>query len=168
MNSISPETLIHQLALQPHPEGGFYKEVYRSQAHVEGACLPASFTGKRNFCTSIYYLLKGDDYSAFHRIKSDELWHFYQGGRLLIHVLHTSGSYQCLFLSGNFESGTQFQCVVPAGAWFAAEPAPGSSFVLVGCTVSPGFDFRDFEMAKKETLVQLYPKQASVIERLTR
>lgn len=168
MNHISPETLIHQLALQPHPEGGFYKEVYRSQEHVEDACLPASFTGRRNFCTSIYYLLKEGDYSMFHRIKSDELWHFYQGGSMLIHVLHTSGDYECLCLGSDWETGAQFQCVVPAGAWFAAEPAPHSPFALVGCTVSPGFDFQDLEMANKDTLLQIYPNHTSVIERLTR
>lgn len=159
--------LIEQLRLQPHPEGGFYKEVYRSAGVISAANLPA-FDGDRNYCTSIYYLLQAGDFSAFHRIKSDEIWHFYAGDTLLLHLLDENSGYQCLRLGNDLTTGAQFQVLMPAGVWFAAEPAAGSSFALSGCTVSPGFDFRDFEMAKKETLKELFPQEAALINRLCR
>ncbi|MCU7548550.1 cupin domain-containing protein [Chitinophagaceae bacterium LB-8] len=160
--------MVQLLDLQPHPEGGYYKEVYRSEGFVEKACLPGNFGGKRNFSTSIYYLLQKEDFSAFHRIKSDEIWHFYLGGNLLIHVLHPDGSYECMILGNTIGSGAAFQLVVPAGSWFAAEPAPGNEFTLAGCTVAPGFDFADFELADQKNLVQQYPHYQELITRLCR
>ncbi|HEV7329683.1 MAG TPA: cupin domain-containing protein [Flavisolibacter sp.] len=165
---MTAEQIIQHLQLQPHPEGGFYKEVYRSAGTIDAACLSPLFDGSRNYATSIYYLLQSGDFSAFHRIRSDEIWHFYAGGRLLLHLLDTNGDYQCLMLGSSMTSDTQFQIVMPAGAWFAAEPAPGTDFTLAGCTVAPGFDFRDFEMAKPESLTKLYPQQKEIIHRLCR
>lgn len=165
---MTAEQLIQQLQLQPHPEGGFYKEIYRSEGSIPATSLPANFGGDRHYATSIYYLLQQGDFSAFHRIKSDEIWHFYAGGRLRLHVIDADGGYQLLQLGAAPEAGTQFQVVMPAGVWFAAEPAPETVFTLAGCTVSPGFDFRDFEMAKKEVLEQQYPDHIPVIERLCR
>ncbi len=157
---------IEHLELLPHPEGGFYKESYRSPGTIPASCLPD--IGDRSFSTAIYFLLEQGDFSAFHRIKSDECWHFYDGGTLLIHVLQQNGEYVCKKLGRNLKEGELLQFVVPAGAWFASEPAVESSFALVGCTVAPGFDFADFEMAKEDNLLQLYPKYDSLIQRLCR
>jgi uncharacterized protein len=165
---MNAEQLIRHLQLQPHPEGGYYKEVYRSEGTLDAACLPPPFDGKRHYCTAIYYLLLKGDFSAFHRIKSDELWHFYAGGPLLLHLLDEYNGYQWLLLGNNIAGGARFQVVMPAGVWFAAEPAEGTEFTLAGCTVSPGFDFRDFEMAKRETLALRFPEQGELIARLCR
>ena len=160
--------IIQQLQLLPHPEGGFYKEVYRSKETIAQGALPAAFTGDRSFSTSIYYLLQQGDYSGFHRIKSDELWHFYAGGTLLVHCLSKETGYRILRLGSHLSEGDSFQAVVPAGVWFASEPASGTDFALAGCTVSPGFDFNDFEMAKREDLLEEFPQHAAIINRLCR
>ncbi|TDH29199.1 cupin domain-containing protein [Segetibacter sp. 3557_3] len=159
------EQYISQLQLQPHPEGGYYRETYRSPAIIP---CPAGFDGPRNCSTAIYYLLPENQFSAFHRIKSDECWHFYAGGTLLIHILERGGAYTCIRLGADLSAGDVFQYVVPANAWFASEPAPGTQYSLVGCTVSPGFDFRDFEMADRSILNAFFPGNATVIDRLTR
>jgi predicted cupin superfamily sugar epimerase len=158
---------IEHLQLLPHPEGGFYKETYRSSASIAAACLPG-IGGNRSFSTAIYFLLQEGDFSAFHRIKSDECWHFYEGGTLLIHVLEQNGKYTCTRLGRNIQEGELLQFVVPAGTWFASEPAASSFFTLVGCTVAPGFDFDDFEMARKESLLQQFPPHALLLNRLCR
>jgi len=163
---MTAEEIVQQLQLQPHPEGGFYKEVYRSKELIEKDCLPQIFGGSRHYSTSIYYLLQRGDYSAFHRIKSDEIWHFYSGGNLLLHLLDEEGNHRCVTLGNTLASGSIFQFVMPAGVWFAAEPAPGTEFSLAGCTVSPGFDFRDFELAKGETLAKEFPAHKDLILRL--
>jgi predicted cupin superfamily sugar epimerase len=159
---------ITRLQLQSHPEGGFFKEVYRSEESIASKALPARFTGERNLSTSIYYLLRQGQHSFFHRIKSDEGWHFYAGETLLIHVIEPDGSYYCIKLGSDIYTGETFQFVVPAKAWFAAEPAPGSEFSLCGCTVSPGFDFADFEIADKEELITAFPEYKEIIGRLSR
>lgn len=162
------QLVVESLNLQPHPEGGFYKEVYRSAAYIEAECLPGSFTGNRNICTSIYYLLQKGDFSAFHRIKSDEIWHYYSGGNILLHSLDREGNYECKILGNDFANGAVFQLLIPAGNWFAAEPAHDSDFTLAGCTVAPGFDFSDFELADKDSLSQQYPNYKDLINRLCR
>ncbi len=159
---------MHHLHLLPHPEGGFYKETYRATELISGDALPNRFTDNRNFSTAIYYLLQQGDHSLFHRIKSDECWHFYAGDTLLIHVIDDGGNYYCIKLGGDIAAGETFQFVVPATAWFAAEPAPESSFSLAGCTVAPGFDFADFEIADKQNLVSSFPQHSAVINRLSR
>jgi len=162
------EQYISNLKLQPHPEGGYYKETYRSDESIAKQCLPGSFDGDRSFSTAIYFMLQQGDFSAFHRIKSDECWHFYDGGTLLIHEISKDGQYKCTRLGRNIAEGETFQYVVPAGHWFASEPAAETEFSLVGCTVAPGFDFADFEMAKAPELLQFFPQHSSVIERLCR
>jgi predicted cupin superfamily sugar epimerase len=157
---------IQNFGLQPHPEGGYFKETYRSKELINQDCLPEKFEGDRNISTAIYYLLERGNFSAFHRIKSDECWHFYAGETLLVHIITTSGSYTCIKLGNRINEGEMFQYVVPAGAWFAAEPAATTSFAFVGCTVAPGFDFEDFEMADKRTLLNHYPLNSDVINRL--
>jgi len=165
---MTAESIIQHLHLQPHPEGGFYKEVYRSSDMIDATCPAPVFDGSRPYATAIYYLLQEGDFSAFHRIKSDEIWHFYAGGRLLLHLLDKEGIHQCLTLGNSLSDQTQFQIVMPAGVWFAAEPAPDTAFTLAGCTVAPGFDFRDFEMADKEELALRYPQHQELIQRLCR
>jgi predicted cupin superfamily sugar epimerase len=160
--------LIDHLQLQPHPEGGFFKETYRSKGLIASDCLPGSFNGDRPYSTAIYFLLQQNDFSAFHRIKSDECWHFYEGGTLLIHIINQEGNYSCVALGKHIDEGQQYQFTVPAGCWFASEPAPGTEFSLVGCTVAPGFDFADFEMANAGTLTKIYPQHHSIISSLCR
>ncbi|ATX81090.1 hypothetical protein Ga0123462_0212 [Mariprofundus ferrinatatus] len=161
------QKIIHQLALKPHPEGGWYREIYRSAESVPPAGLPPRFGGARAFATSIYFLLEGSDFSAFHRIRQDELWHFYDGDGLTIHVIDKSGGYSRKKLGRNPDQGEAFHHVVAAGDWFGATVSSGG-FALVGCTVVPGFDFDDFEMAERHTLLQLYPQHRDIIARLTR
>jgi predicted cupin superfamily sugar epimerase len=158
---------INHLSLQPHPEGGFFKETYRAGESIPASALPAHFNGDRSFSTAIYYLLQQADFSAFHRIKSDECWHFYAGETLLIHII-ANNQYSCIKLGSNIDVGETFQYVVPAGAWFASEPAANSRFSLVGCTVAPGFDFADFEMADKQNLLEAYSQFSDIIARLCR
>ena len=165
---MTAEYFIKHLQLQSHPEGGFFKETYRSEGIITSKYLPASFNSDRNYSTAIYFLLQQGDYSAFHRIGSDECWHFYEGRTLLIHVIDEDGKYSCIRLGRKIHDGEVFQFVVPANCWFASEPAPGTEFALVGCTVAPGFDFADFEMADQKNLMKAYPQHHSIIQRLCR
>ncbi|MEN9685723.1 MAG: hypothetical protein RLZZ28_1509 [Bacteroidota bacterium] len=160
--------MVAAFGLLPHPEGGYYRETYRSAVQIAQNALPVGFSGDRVLSTSIYFLLEKGNFSAFHRIKSDECWHFYAGDPLLIHVIENNGNYQLIRLGKNIEQGETFQAMVAAGAWFASETAPGGEFSLVGCTVSPGFDFQDFELAKAAILATRFPERKSLIKRLCR
>ncbi len=163
------QLIIARLGLEKHPEGGFFRETYRSEESVPAANLPTRFSGgSRSFATAIYYLLVAEEFSALHRIKSDEIWHYHAGGPLTIHVLDTVGRYFRHTLGGDCRGDASFQVVVKAGSWFGASLDEPDSFALVGCTVSPGFDFRDFEMGNRAELLQLYPQHSEIIERLTR
>jgi uncharacterized protein len=165
---MTAEHFIMHLQLQPHPEGGFFKETYRSAGNIAKQCLTDDFSGERSYSTAIYFLLQQGDFSAFHRIASDECWHFYEGGPLLIYIINEKGEFSCIRLGRKLNEGEVFQFVVPARYWFASEPAPGTDFSLVGCTVSPGFDFADFEMADKKMLSDQYPQHVSLVDRLCR
>lgn len=162
------EQLISEYGLQPHPEGGYYRQTYKSAEAIPPAGLPSRFSGERVFSTAIYFLLTATGFSAFHRIRSDEVWHFYTGGPLLIHVIFPSGRYEQIRLGKDGERQAVFQAVVPAGCWFASECAPGTEFSLVGCTVAPGFEFADFELAERENLARQFPGHRELIHRLTR
>ena len=162
--------LINQLQLIPHPEGGYFRETYRSDGIIPQNALPQKFAGDRNYQTAIYYLLQSGDFSAFHRINSDELWHFYEGQSLEIFVLKPAQGLHIIRLGKNLNEGEQFQAIVEAGVWFASRPVKSESetYSLVGCTVAPGFDFSDFEMAERAALVREYPQHSEIIEQLTR
>jgi predicted cupin superfamily sugar epimerase len=160
------QKLINHYQLLPHPEGGYYKETYRSAANIPQAALPEQFSGARSISTAIYFLLLKDLFSAFHRIKSDECWHFYEGDSLHVHVLHINGQYELIKLGRDSANGEVYQAIVPAGAWFASESTGEYSFV--GCTVAPGFDFNDFELAFVDKLKTDYPENTTLIERLCR
>jgi predicted cupin superfamily sugar epimerase len=159
---------IKKLELSRHIEGGSFREVYRSAMQVPRKSLPILFQGQRNISTSIYFLLESGQFSAFHRIASDELWHFYFGDPLLIYEINHSGILTTHRLGPDAEKGEVFQTVVQAGSWFASVPAEDSAYSLVGCTVSPGFDFADFELAEREILTRRYPRYAELITALTR
>jgi predicted cupin superfamily sugar epimerase len=161
------ERWIKALALVRHPEGGWFRETYRSTEGISRKSLPARFPGDRSFSTAIYFLLAGEDFSAFHRIRQDEVWHFYDGSPLTVHVLDEAGRYAALKLGRNLERGETPQGVVRAGCWFAAAQDDAAGYALVGCTVAPGFDFADFEMPAREQLLALYPQHRALIERLT-
>ena len=164
--SVCAEGWIEKLSLIQHPEGGWYREVYRSAENIPQHALAEGFAGERSFCTSIYFLLSGDEFSAFHRIRQDELWHFYDGDGLVVHVIDKAGRYSQKRLGRNPECGESFQQVVEAGDWFGAS-VPSGGYALVGCTVAPGFDFTDFEMASREKLLAHYPQHRKIIEQLT-
>jgi len=160
---------VAKLALRPHPEGGAYAETYRSDARHTGHDGDGEhFPALRNFATAIYYLLPAGEFSALHRIRSDELWHFYYGMPLEIVVLDARGELEIKTLGLNLERGEAPQQLVSAGSWFGASVLTQSGYCLVGCTVSPGFDFRDFEIGRREELTSQYPRHARLIERYTR
>ncbi|GAB3952914.1 cupin domain-containing protein [Spirosoma harenae] len=158
---------VQTLNMLPHPEGGYFVETYRSDEAIAKSALPDRFSGERSFGTAIYFLLESHHISAFHRIQSDEIWHFYTGGPLEVFMIFPDGSLKIMRLGTNLEQGEVFQGVVPAGCWFGSKPAEGTAFSLVGCTVAPGFDFADFEMANREQLLTEFPQHKSVIEKLT-
>jgi predicted cupin superfamily sugar epimerase len=155
------EQIIKNLKLLPHPEGGYYKEMYRSEQKVN------LDSGKsRNVSTSIYYLLENEDKSRFHRIESDELWFFHQGNPLEI-VSIQNGLLIKTILGNNFENGEVLQAVIPAHTWFASRVKNNIGYALVSCTVAPGFDFDDFELANKEELLKDFPDLIEYIEQFT-
>jgi hypothetical protein len=163
----SAQQWIERLNLEPHPEGGWYRQTYRAPLTLPRSALPG-FAGDRPASTAIYFLLAGDQFSAFHRLRSDEVWHFYAGSALIVHVIEPGGRYNQLLLGSDASSGEQFQAVVPAGCWFGSSLRHPDSYALVGCTVAPGFDFADFEMAERNELAVRFPQHRKIIERLTR
>jgi uncharacterized protein len=166
MNKV--DTIIHKLQLKAHPEGGYFRETYRSEGMISKNELGEKYSGKRNFSTCIYFLLTTESFSAFHRIVQDEAWHFYEGSPLSLHMISPQGDYTRVIIGRNFEKDEVPQFVVPGGTWFAAEVASADSFSLLGCTVAPGFDFEDFEMGRREELIMLFPRLKEIISRLSR
>jgi len=160
--------IIAQYQMKPHPEGGFYTETYRSSEVIPVHCLPESFIGTRNVCTAILYLLKENDFSALHRIRQDEMWHFYLGGTLRLIVISPEGEWTEILLGQNVTAGEYVQYVVPAGHWFGAMPVVDAGFSFVGCTVAPGFDFEDFELGERAELLKQYPQHKDSILAYTR
>lgn len=158
--------LINKYNLQPHPEGGWFKQTYKSNEVMAVGALPERFNAARAFSTAIYFLLEQGDFSAFHRIKSDECWHFYEGDPLHIYIIDETGELKTVLLGKGDES--TFQYVVPANCWFASRPAAGSEYCFVGCTVSPGFEFEDFELANAIVLANAYPQHKEIIRELCR
>lgn len=129
MTELKAEELVSRYRLEPHPEGGFYRETYRSSERDDKG---------RSYCTGIYYLLPNGAKSRLHRIKSDEMWHHYGGDALTIGMIFADGREERVVLGPDARQGELQQYVVPAGAWFGAWPAAGTEFAFVGCTVSPG------------------------------
>lgn len=163
----SADFWVDHLSLSKHPEGGYFKEVYRAGEFIQKKGLPKRYSSFRSFSTSIYFLLKGEQFSAFHRIKSDEVWHFYEGSPLNIFILVPGGRSFQVKLGQNPENNETFQFVVPKGAWFAAQTSEKNSFSLVGCTVAPGFDFDDFELGSCSELMKTFPAHEKLISQFT-
>ncbi|GIV20953.1 MAG: hypothetical protein KatS3mg023_2704 [Armatimonadota bacterium] len=158
---------IEKLGLQPHPEGGYYRETYRSSQRLLGCCL-REHEGPRVAATCIYFLLPGGQFSALHRLRSDEIWHFYAGSPLTLHIIDPQGNLSQVRLGKDLENGETFQAVVQAGCWFGATVEDPHGYTLVGCTVAPGFEFEDFELGNRQQLMEQYPQHRDWIERLTR
>ncbi len=156
---------VDRLGLLPHPEGGFYKETYRSETKLTKNNLPNGFIVDPVISTAIYFLLTSESFSAFHKIKSDELWHFYDGDPLDVYQLTPQGPE---VLSLGRGEGLSLQGVVPASLWFGSRVRPPGNWSLVGCTVAPGFSFEDFELGSKSKLSQMFPSQKELIASLTR
>ncbi len=159
---------VKYLDLSKHPEGGYYKETYRSPDLISTQGLPDRFPGSRTVSTAIYFLLEQGNFSAFHKIKSDEMWHFYEGDMIEIFSIKDNGVLEKIKLGRNLQNGEVFQAVIPADTWFASRVSKEGSFGLVGCTVAPGFDFMDFEMAKRNDLLAEFPEHRDIIHSLTR
>ncbi len=163
----SIQELVDRFQLLPHPEGGYYRETYRSGGIFNELSSDGVFPNGRNYCTLIYFMLTSESFSAFHRIKSDEIWHFYYGSPVEIFFFE-NGKLQTFTLGSDINNGQEFQCVVPAGSWFAARVKDEDAFSLVGCSVSPGFSFEDFELANRDDLLKQYPEYEAIIRKFTR
>ncbi len=165
---MTAQEIINSLGLQEHPEGGYFKETYRSKDQIGLESLDKAYDSKRNYSTAIYFLLTSDTFSAFHKIKQDEFWHFYKGSCIKLHQISPEGAYKCVLIGADLTAGQVPQYVVPGGYWFAAEVLQKNSFALVGCTVSPGFDFADFVLPSRQEMKDLFPQHSDVFERLCR
>ncbi|HEY0463245.1 MAG TPA: cupin domain-containing protein, partial [Polyangiaceae bacterium] len=163
VNSLTDHEVITLLGLAPHPEGGFFRETFRAPAKVAAPHAPVS----RAASTAIYFLLRAGEYSAFHTVTSDEVWHHYLGATLELHTIDRAGMHQRVELGPQLQHGECPQWVVPAGTLQAARVI-GDGFALCGCTVAPGFDFADFDMPSRSQLVSRYPALADLIESFTR
>lgn len=148
------DELIRRYGLQPHPEGGYFKETYRAEAQVPGV--------SRSVCTAIYYLLPHGQRSRLHRLDADELWHFYRGDPLTIVELVPGAAAKQTLLSADNP-----QYLVKANTWFGSMPAQGSTYSFVGCTVSPAFEFAHFELGARDELTAQFPQAHEVIAALT-
>jgi predicted cupin superfamily sugar epimerase len=162
------EKLVKLLGLKSHPEGGYYRETYRSDEIIEKGALPERYRGDRRYGTAIYYLLTRETFSALHRIKTDEIYHFYLGDPVeLVQLLPDSSG--CVVMLGNdLASGEQVQTVVSRGTWHGAQLVEGGNYALLGTTVSPGFEFADFEIGDRNELIRSYPSFSDKIIALTR
>lgn len=167
MNS-KAQNYIDTLQLLPHPEGGWYRETYRCAESTPAPQLPARYGGERSHSTAIYFLLPGETFSAWHRIKADEVWHHYDGDAVEVYVLDAVGTLRIIKLGKDLTAGEAPQAVVMHGDWFASRCAVPDGYALVGCTVAPGFDFADFEMAERAALTAQYPQHEAIIRELTR
>jgi predicted cupin superfamily sugar epimerase len=163
--SPSAERWIRELGLAPHPEGGWFRETWRASETLEASALPARFGAPRVLGTAILYLLPGGEHSRLHRLRADEVWHFHDGGPLHLHLLTPGRGHERLVLGRNVGAGERLQAVVPYGTWFGAEAT--GEFALAGCTLAPGFEYADFELASPAALLAEFPAEREWIERLT-
>ncbi|HYB59420.1 MAG TPA: cupin domain-containing protein [Candidatus Acidoferrales bacterium] len=165
---ITADELIERFGLQPHPEGGYFRETYRSDERIAKNALPQRYAGDRKYGTAIYYLLTREAFSAMHRIKTDEVYHFYLGDPVELVQLLPDGSGRVITLGNDIASGAHVQTVVSRGTWHGARLAEGGRYALLGTTVSPGFEFEDFEIGDRTDLMRSYPSFRDSIIALTR
>lgn len=164
---MTAETWIQQLGLTPHPEGGYFGETYRAVESVAASALPARYLADRTLATAIYFLLKGTQVSKFHRLQSDEIWCYQAGSGLTLHILTPDGTLRQQRLGLDVKRGELPQTVIERGQWFGATVNQPQAYTLVSCIVTPGFEFTDFELATRQTLLEAYPQHQAIIERLT-
>jgi uncharacterized protein len=166
---LTAQEAIDRLQLVPLTiEGGYFRETYRSEMTIDAAALPGKYAGDRNVSTSIYYLLTPDTFSAIHRVKSDEVFHFYAGDPVEMLRLHADGRGRIVIIGNDLAAGHEPQLVVPGGLWQGCRLIPGGKWALMGCTVAPGFDFADFTAADRAELIAEYPDHAELITALTK
>ena len=167
IKKMTAQQIIKKFDLTEHPEGGYFKETYRSNGVIKNKQLNSNFIGDRNYSTCIYFLLTSEKFSAFHKINQDEIWHFYKGSTLKLHMISPKGDYSFVLIGNDLKNHEQPQFAVPASYWFAAEVIKEHSYAFTGCTVAPGFDFHDFVLPKREELIQLFPQHKEIISKLT-
>jgi hypothetical protein len=155
------ERRVRSLGLSPHPEGGWFRETYRSLERLPASALPSRFPGERSLATTILYLLAAGERSRFHRLRADESWWHHEGGAMLLHLLGPGGARRLVV------GPERPQVVVPHGTWFAAEPASGSGYSLVGCGTTPGFEYDDLELAERDALAAEFPSERELVARFT-
>ncbi len=163
MNQQDPQYYISKLGLEPHPEGGYFKRTFESQEQITDQELTVHFEGKRMLYTSIYFLLTSNDVSHFHRLQSDELWYYHAGSPLSVHMIDENGEYTEHKLGLNLENGEVPQVLVPKNTIFGSSIKDRETFSLVGCMVSPGFEYQDFELFTQEELLLKYPEHKEII-----
>jgi hypothetical protein len=164
---LSAKYWIDHLNLIPHPEGGYFREVFRSAEGIAGEHLPDRYQGERRFMTSIYFLVLSEHPALLHRVHSDELWVFLDGSPLTIHTIDPGGKYQAFLLGRAIHEGHTMQYCVPAGTWFGETIDSQGGYSLVACIVAPGFEYADFELAHRTEMIRLYPGLADIISKLT-
>ena len=158
-----PKFWIDHYQMQTHPEGGYFKEIYRNNE----TCIPNNSNDTRNLATSIYFLLPGGAVSHFHRLTYDEIWYYHAGNSLTLYTISPLGEAKSIVLGNNVQQGECLQVIIPAGNLFGATCNDANGYTLVGCMVSPGFDFRDFEMPHRNELLKAFPQHADWIMQLT-
>ena len=164
---LTASELIENLNLIQHPEGGFYREFYRSTHLLAAKALPEGFQNKKNLGSIIYYLLASDETSSYHKLRSDEIWHFHTGSPFILHLINTDGNYTKIYLGNRIDLGEVPCFVVPAGFYFGAEVSEENSYSLASCTVLPGFSFEDFEMPTADKLMSIFPHLEQEIKHLS-
>jgi len=160
--------IITQLELAPHPEGGFYKETYRSEGFVKKDSLSEVYSDRRNYSTCIYFVITSESFSAFHKIHQEEIWHFYLGSSITIHLISPEEEYSSITLGNDILNGEVPQYIVKGEWWFAVTVNEEKSYALTGCTVAPGFDFDDFILPSRKELIDIFPHLSKEITQLTR
>jgi predicted cupin superfamily sugar epimerase len=165
---LTAQQIIDRLQLVPLTiEGGYFRETYRSTLSLPASTLPTDYAGDRNVSTAIYYLLTPDTFSVIHRVKSDEVFHFYAGDPVEMLQLWPDGTARRIIIHNDLAAGHEPQAVVPAGVWQGCRLTPSGSWALMGCTVSPGFDYADYTTGERSKLIAAYPKFADLIAALT-
>src|SRR5271170_4392458 len=166
---MTAEEIKELLNLEAHPrEGGYFRQTWKSEEEIPLAALPSRYSGARAAGTAIYYLLEPSTFSEMHRLISDEVFHFYFGDPVEMLQLWPDGSSRVVRLGSDLAAGVLPQLVVPNGVWQGTRLVPGGSVALFGCSVSPGFDYEDYETGARAELVRKYPDSAALIEALTR
>lgn len=158
---------VRRLNMEPHPEGGYFVETYRAAEQIAAEALPARYGAPRAHSTAIFFLLRNGQVSAFHRLRSDEMWHYHAGSAATVWMIREDGEATAHRIGPDPERGDVLQLLMPAGCWFGAELEDAAGYILVGCTVAPGFAYEDFELADRADLTARFPQHAALIERLT-